>query len=613
MALPANFLDELRVRSPIATVIGRTVKLARSGRERKGCCPFHGEKTPSFYVYDDHFHCFGCGEHGDVISFVMKSTGASFMEAVEDLATQAGIEVPKPTPQAAEAAARQAGIAEVLEAAAAVYAKWLFEPQGKPALEYLRGRGLTDETIRRFGLGWSGEGRGQLAGALRSKDIKPEQLLEAGLMKQGDHGVVDMFFSRVMFPIRDRRGAAISFGGRIMGDGQPKYVNGPETAVFSKRRSLYNLDQARNAARKAAKIIVVEGYMDVIALSQAGFAGAVAPLGTALTEEHLEEIWRLTPEPVICFDGDAAGQRAALKTTELALSQLAADKTLKILTLTGGDDPDSLIRKGGIKAFETALKRAEPLSGALYPMLAGTRRFTTPEEIEALRLRLREFADKIPSKGLATEYWTALWDRFKADYHPSWGKKPEFKRPDFKKGFGPQPRQWPIPPRMAPDAAKADLSRARHMLATFFWHPQLIHDLDEAFSHISLPEQESRLREALHDFASGAKILDRENLLAHLQALGLGGEVQALEAALTSSDGEGRIFDPLESPVDAIRNWWNWYNHMSDIIRILRAQHDEALRDYAARMDDEEAQERLKRYTNLLREAEAGEAGGADA
>ncbi len=576
MALPANFLDELRQRSPIATVIGRTVKLARSGRERKGCCPFHGEKTPSFYVYDDHFHCFGCGEHGDVITFVMKSTGAAFMEAVEDLATQAGMEVPKPTPQAAEQAARQAGISEVLEAAAVTYARWLYELQGKAALEYLRGRGLTDDTIKRFGLGWSGEGRGQIAGALRGKDIKPEQLVEAGVMKQSDNGPVDMFFSRVMFPIRDRRGAAISFGGRIMGDGQPKYVNGPETAVFSKRRSLYNLDQARNGARKGAKIIVVEGYMDVIALSQAGFAGAVAPLGTALTEEHLEEIWRLTPEPVICFDGDAAGQRAALKTTELALAQLAPDKSLKLLRLTGGEDPDSLIRKGGAKAFQAELDKAQPISAALYPMLAGPQARTTPEQNAAFLHRLDEVAGLIKDKTLAAEYKQHLRGCFYAERRQSQARTPFQPGTKWQKpGTRPPPL---MAPRVAPDVEKSDVLRARHMLATFFWHPALIHDLDEAFAHISLPPEEAALREALHDFAQNAKMLDRENLLAHLDASGLGGQARALETALTRD--EGRVFDPLESPADAVQKWWNWYNQMSFSIRYVARPARGACSDY---------------------------------
>ena len=197
MALPANFLDELRARLPIATVIGKSVKLSRSGRERKGCCPFHGEKTPSFYVYDDHFHCFGCGEHGDVISFVMKSTGASFMEAVEDLAAQSGLEVPKQSPQAAQAEARRSSLSDVLEAACKEYQLWLWGQEGRAALAYLRGRGLSDDTIRRFQLGFSGEGRGQLATALRGQNIKPDQLIEAGLMKAGERGPTDMYLSLI--------------------------------------------------------------------------------------------------------------------------------------------------------------------------------------------------------------------------------------------------------------------------------------------------------------------------------------------------------------------------------------------------------------------------------
>jgi DNA primase len=247
MALPANFLDELRARTPLQVLIGRSVRLTRSGRESKGCCPFHSEKTPSFYVYDEHFHCFGCGEHGDAITFVMKSQGAGFMEAVESLAAEAGLEVPKASPAEAEREAKRASIHEVLQAAAKIYQAWLFAPEGAAALGYLRQRGLTDATIKKFGLGWSGEGRGALANALSRQGINTEQLIEAGLLKQGDFGLFDMFFSRVMFPIQDRRGAIISFSGRVMGDGQPKYVNGPETPAFSKRRSLYGINFAREA------------------------------------------------------------------------------------------------------------------------------------------------------------------------------------------------------------------------------------------------------------------------------------------------------------------------------------------------------------------------------
>jgi DNA primase len=222
--LPDSFLEELRARTPLPALIGRRVKLSRSGRQWKGCCPFHGEKTPSFYVYDDGYHCFGCGAHGDAIGFVMQSQGASFMEAVELLAGEAGLDVPKPS-AAAEAAERvRLDLHGILQAAAELYQANLFAPQGEAGLAYLRGRGLTDETIRRFGLGWSGEGRGALANALASDGVTPARLMEAGLLRPGDDGAPrgELFYNRVMFPIRDRRGRVISFGGRMLGDGQPK-------------------------------------------------------------------------------------------------------------------------------------------------------------------------------------------------------------------------------------------------------------------------------------------------------------------------------------------------------------------------------------------------------
>jgi DNA primase len=360
MALSPAFLEELRARTPLAAVVGRRVKLARSGRQMKGCCPFHNEKTPSFYVYDDGYHCFGCGAHGDAIGFVMQSQGAGFMEAVEQLAAEAGLEVPKPTPEAAEAERRAHDLGAVLQAAQASYQRRLALPEGRHALAYLRERGLTEATIQRFGLGWSGEGRGALTADLARDGITQDQLVEAGLMRRDDETgrTYDLFFNRVMFPIRDRRGRVISFGGRILGDGQPKYVNGPETALFSKRRNLYALDLAREAVRGGAALVVVEGYMDVIALHQAGFGGAVAPLGTALTEEQMEELWRLSPSPVVCFDGDAAGARAAARAADLALPMLAPDRTLLLAALPVGEDPDTLVRGQGAPGFQAILRAA---------------------------------------------------------------------------------------------------------------------------------------------------------------------------------------------------------------------------------------------------------------
>ncbi len=594
MALPPNFLDELRARTPIAAVISKTVKLARSGRENKGCCPFHGEKTPSFYVYDDHFHCFGCGEHGDVISFVMKSSGAGFMEAVESLAQEAGLEVPKASPQAAQAEQRRAGISDVLEAAGRLYQQWLFAAEGRAALNYLRGRGLSDETIKRFGLGWSGEGRSALATALRGQGIRPEQLVEAGLMKHGERGPVDMFFSRVMFPITDRRGAKISFGGRIMGEGQPKYVNGPETAVFSKRRSLYGLHSARDAVRKGAPLIVVEGYMDVIALAQAGFGGAVAPLGTALTEEHLAEIWRLSPEPVICFDADGAGRRAALKTVDLALAALAPDRSLKFLSLPEKDDPDSLIRRDGAKAFAARLEGAKPISAALYDMLAEGGVHTTPEARAGFRQRLIEVAGRIPDKNLAGEYRAMLLERFFSERR---GKNGKAQKPAvFTRNAAP------------PDSAGAQLRRAKLMLAALLAHPALIPDVEEAFARVKLPPTEARIREALSSFTCDAKSLDTESLFTHLSQLGLSEEARLIEAVAA----EDYRPDPDASLAQVAETWWSWYILMDFSIDMLRAQRDEQERFWKAHQDDTGAWSRLIKYNELLRQAMSGEYGGPD-
>ena len=250
MALPPGFLDELRARTPLSGLIGRKTRLTKSGRNWKGCCPFHGEKTPSFYVYDDHFHCFGCGAHGDAVSFVMRAEGAQFMEAVERLAGEAGLDVPKLAPQEAERARRTRDLHAVMEAAMEAFQRRLKLPEGRAALDYLRRRGLTEETIQGFGLGWAGAGRGTLQADLKHEAVETAQLIEAGLLKpsEGDEAPRDFFFNRVMFPIRDRRGRVIAFGGRILGDGQPKYINSPETPLFRKRYALYGLDRAREGA-----------------------------------------------------------------------------------------------------------------------------------------------------------------------------------------------------------------------------------------------------------------------------------------------------------------------------------------------------------------------------
>ena len=593
MALPASFMDELRLRTPLPAVIGRRVRLAKSGRQWKGCCPFHGEKTPSFYVYEDgHYHCFGCGAHGDAIGFVMQSEGAGFMEAVERLAAEAGLEVPKPTPEAAEAERKRHDLASVLEAAQASYHRRLFLPEGRQALDYFRSRGLSDETIRRFGLGWTGEGRGALGAELAREGITQDQLVDAGLMRRDDETgrTFDLFFNRVMFPIRDRRGRVISFGGRTLGDGQPKYVNGPETALFSKRRTLYALDLAREAVRGGAVLMVVEGYMDVIALAQAGIGGAVAPLGTALTEDHLEELWRLAPAPILCFDGDAAGSRAAARSAELALPLLAPDRSLKLARLPAGDDPDTLVRRQGATGMRTVLEAATPLAEALYDLLREAGGDATPEQRAAFRTRLEEAARRIPDRALAGEYRRTLLDRFFAA-----------------RALGRRPAAARSPPRPRPEADTATAERTRILTAILLRHPVLLRDVEHAYDGLELPGPLSLLRSALRNWADTTDVLDSQALMSHLTESGLHAEAEQALATVPVPLPACAALTAM--PAEAEAGWW----HIFGFLNVQRLGEEVALAEAACAQNlTQQSQNRLLALKAALNKVNSGEPDGVD-
>jgi DNA primase len=595
MALPPAFLDELRVRTPLPALIGRKTRLLRNGRNWKGCCPFHNEKTPSFYVYEDHFHCFGCAAHGDAISFLMRAEGASFTEAVERLAGEAGLTVPKATPQQAAREARARDLHGVLAAAAAAFERRLRLPEGRAGLDYLRRRGLSEESIGRFGLGWSGEGRGALAADLKAEGIEPAQLVAAGLMKYRDPddptaGTVDLFYGRVMFPIRDRRGRAISFGGRILGDGQPKYLNGPETELFRKRQALYGLDAAREGCLRGAACLVVEGYMDVIALHQAGFTGAVAPLGTALTAEQMELVWRLSPEPVLCFDGDAAGQRAAVRAVELALPLISTERSLRIALLSGGEDPDTLIAKGGAAAFKAVLDAARPLSAILYDLLTAGRPAATPEQRAALRRRLEEATSAIPDKALAGEYRRALLDRFFA-------------------GRGGRPQAAPRLARPPIDEAHVPRERARNLIAILLRHPAALPDVEECLADLELPDgAPTALRAALLAWLAAAPRLDSADLARHLESTGLH---DAMTWALHPA-GLARSAAPEALPVEVLDGWWHFFGLLRGEAALQRDR-AEAERQLIE-TNDPVAQQRLIRLSEAIVELrEGGRGAGADA
>src|SRR3954468_19235646 len=422
MTLSTAFLDELRARTALSSVVMPSVKLIRAGREWKACCPFHIEKTPSFTVNDDKgfYHCFGCGAHGDAIRFLTDNRGMPFMDAVKDLAAKAGLDVPAPDPRAKEQAERTASLPDVMAEVAKWYSEQLNGLSGAAAREYLKRRGIDAAVAQRFGLGLAPDNRTALKRALGK--LGEDKLVETGMLIQPEEGEkkesYDRFRGRLMIPIRDPRGRVIGFGGRILGEGEPKYLNSPQTVLFDKGRTLYNLDRAGPASRTAKRLIVVEGYMDVIALDRAGIAEAVAPNGTALTEGQLERLWRLDPSPILCFDGDNAGRKAAVRAATRALPLLRPDRTLRFVELPAGQDPDDVIRDAGKEAFEALLANPEPLDVRLWRHELEAEPLTTPEAWASLKERLVAHATVIGHADLARMYREDWLSRFFAQRRP---------------------------------------------------------------------------------------------------------------------------------------------------------------------------------------------------
>lgn len=460
MAITPQWKDELRARITLSTLVQRSVKLTRAGREWKGCCPFHDEKTPSFYVNDQKqfYHCFGCGAHGDAISWMVDQQGLQFMDAVKELAAMAGMEVPAPDPVMAKKAEARASLIDVTEAAQRFFVEALAGPSGAAAREYLQRRGFSPAIMREFGFGWAPDDRQALPRALPGFG---EDMLEgAGMRAANEQGErYDRFRGRVMLPIQDARGRVIAFGGRILDkrDGVAKYLNSPDTDLFDKGRTLYNLHRAAPAARQSRRVVVVEGYMDVIALANAGIRDAVAPLGTALTEMQLELLWRIVEVPVLCFDGDAAGQRAAMRAIARALPLLAPMRSLGIVRLPSGLDPDDLIKEQGPKAMEQLLSQPAPLIDTLWEFERDAQPLATPEAKAGLKARLMAHVETIADPEIKSLYRRELSDRFSDFAYPP---RPQRAAPQARPAFG-QRGPWRGVPMPAPgltDAARAQLS-----------------------------------------------------------------------------------------------------------------------------------------------------------
>ena len=557
MSLPPGFLDELRTRVTLSSVIGRKVIWdMRKSNQAKGDwwapCPFHQEKSASFHVDDrkGFYYCFGCHAKGDALSFVKETENLGFMEAVEVLAREAGLQMPARDPRAAEKADRRSQLAEVMDEAVKWFRLQLHAAGGATARAYLDRRGLSAEAQDRWEIGWAPDQRQGLFTALTAKGIAPDLIVEAGLCARPDDGGApyDRFRGRVMFPIRDGRGRCISFGGRSLDpNARAKYLNGPETVLFDKGRNLFNIARAREAAGKGQTLLVAEGYMDVIALSEAGFGAAVAPLGTAVTEEQLHLIWRVAPEPVIMLDGDTAGQRAARRVIDLALPLLEAGQGLRFAVLPQGMDPDDLIRAEGAGAVARVVEAARPMVDLLWEREIEGRDFDSPERKAALDKSLRAALARIRDPSLRAHYGEDIkqkrWELFgRSGRKPAGGGGPQRAGGFAGGGFAPGGRGGRFQPPPVPTATtrasllasgaemSADLVREAVILAACIHHPALITRFESALERMDcVTRGHDRLRnlllyhqgqEALAERLQAEAPLDCEDVLRqpHVQA-----------------------------------------------------------------------------------------------
>ena len=530
MSLTPQWLDELRARTSLSALIGRSVRVQKAGREFKACCPFHNEKTPSFTINDEKgfYHCFGCGAHGDAIRWMTDHQGLPFLDAVKELAASAGMEVPAPDPRAARRAEEQKSLHDVMAAAQAFFMKSLAEEQGAAARAYLASRGFPAHIVKEFGFGYAPDSRTALKDALGQ--FPEAMLIEAGLriVVEG-RDPYDRFRGRLMLPICDPRGRVIAFGGRILDKTKtdaPKYLNSPDTPLFDKGRTVYNLHRASPASRQSGRVVVVEGYMDVVALAAAGIGEAVAPLGTALTEDQIERLWRMVETPVLCFDGDAAGQRAAARAIVRALPLLRPGHSLKIAVLPDKLDPDDLIKQRGVAAMEDVLAAARPMVEVLWDIERAAGPVTTPEDKAGLKARLMAHVESIADNDIKGLYRRDLLDRFGELAYPQRERaafQPGQRRP------GPGGKWHPGPPPLPPavTARMQAVGERRPLLAAVLTgliaQPGEIARHAESLARIEVPDPAlAALLDALIDLVhSAVQPLESTDVLPILAKRGL--------------------------------------------------------------------------------------------
>jgi len=580
MRFPPQFLDELRARLPVSEVVGRRVKLKRAGREFKGLSPFNQEKSPSFTVNDQKgfYHDFSSGKHGDIFGFVMETEGVTFPEAVERLASLAGVPMPKVSREDEQRDARRKTLHDVVELAAKFFEATLTARAGAKARGYLADRGLDPATQLKFRIGYAPPDRFALKEHLGKEGIPVEDMIEAGLVIAGDEIPVpyDRFRDRVIFPISDWRGRVIAFGGRALDPEAPaKYLNSPETPLFHKGANLYNGAAARQAAHDGAQIIAVEGYVDVIAMVNAGFAATVAPLGTALTEDQLGLLWKMADEPVLCFDGDKAGARAAYRALDLALPKLLPGKSLKFALLPEGQDPDDLARSGGREAIAEVLSSSRSLSDMLWQRETDISPRDTPERRAALEARTAEIIASIGNETVRRYYREDFQARLRALFAPANAPTPFSRERGFDRGRGQgrdSGRDWKSRPQRGPREAFGSPSmrlpasqmirgyksalppRDALILLAVIQHPFLLETHAEEFAELDFTHPDADLlRRAILEAGTDEAATDSNVLEAALMRRGLEALLKRVKMTITHTSDWPAREGAAEDDVD---QWW---------------------------------------------------------
>jgi DNA primase len=579
MRFPPSFLDELKARLPVSDVVRKRVKLTKAGREWRGLSPFNAERTPSFFVNDQKMAWFdhSAGKNGNIFDFLMETEGLSFPEAVTRLAEQAGLALPQMSPEAEAREKQRASLHDVLELAAAYFAAELAGRSGANARAYLANRGLTGALQAEFRLGYAGPEKYALRDHLAGKGVPAQAMIETGLLIHGEDIAVpyDRFRDRVIFPIADRAGRIIAFGGRALGpDIQPKYLNSPETPLFHKGAILYNHHKARKAAHEKGGVIAVEGYVDAISMSASGFPNVVAPLGTALTVEQCELLWKMAEEPVLCFDGDRAGRKAAYRAIDLALPLIGVGQSLRFALLPEGQDPDDLARSGGAAAIGEVLAAALPLVDLLWQRETESEVLSTPERRAGLERRLANLCAEIRDETLRRHYQTEFRNRLAALFGegqsgPGLGRRPRrfpaLRRSSYRVAEGPQ--TYVLQPlQVGASLARSPLLRAKtagisgreaFILLIFLNHPNLLEAYGEALADLELGNKEAQsLRQKLLDLW-GDRRLGSNDMKAEIERCGLGPVRRRLESMTAHScvwtvSPDAADLDALESLKQAL-------------------------------------------------------------